>query len=389
MRGLIACSAVGLGLVVGLPYYGMPFFYDYFARPAAEGGFGWSRGGITLGLPLGTLITLVAGPWLVPWTAPRWALAGGTVACAAAMGLMGRMSGSLWEYYALWMLYMLGWSFAGPLVHQVVLTRRITEGRGSALALASLGVSGFGALSVRALAAPVTGTYGFRAALGAMGAAVALALPFVWAMTRGVDGATGAPARKGAAGAVWKDRAFWLLLSGSTCAIAALGAVSQHLKLIFAEAGYGPQSLLDRVYGETLLVMLIVGAAGRLTFGRLADRYPKGRVLTGAFVLMALAAPLLFRLQPPGAPYLFAVIFGFGMGVDFLLTPLLAAEQFGTARMAAAMGLILPVNTIGQTWFPYVISLVREGTGSYDVPLYVIFACALAGRLLMSRLPAR
>ena len=104
--------------------------------------------------------------------------------------------------------------------------------------------------------------------------------------------------------------------------------------------------------------------------------------------MIAIAVPLLFRLPPPGIPVFFAVLFGFGMGIDFLLTPVLAAEHFGTSAMPRVMGVILPVNTIGQTWFPYGVSLLREITGSYWTPLWTVFAFAVAGRLLMAMLPA-
>ena len=157
MTRLVACSAVVLGLVVGLPYYGMPFFYDYFERA-----YQWSRADVTLGLPLATLITLVAGPHLVPRLAPRTSLITGTLAAALAFLGMSVTGGSRPLYYALWILYMFGWTLAGPLVHQVILTRRILRARGSALALGSLGVSFFVAMSVRAFLGPVTATFGLE-----------------------------------------------------------------------------------------------------------------------------------------------------------------------------------------------------------------------------------
>ncbi len=385
MTRLVACSAIVLGLVVGLPYYGMPFFYDYFERA-----YRWSRADVTLGLPLATLITLIAGPYLVPRLAPRTSLLAGTLAAALAFLGMSYAGGSRSLYYAFWILYMLGWTVAGPLVHQVILTRRILRARGSALALGSLGVSFFGAMSVRAFLGPVTAAYGFETALRTLACAVLCALPFAILMVRDDPEAT-RPANHQSQSTnqpAIRTRTFWLLLCGSTCTIGALGAISQHLKLIFQEAGYAPQALLDRIYGETILIMLVIGAVGRLSFGWLADRYPKRHVLTAAFLLIAIAAPLLLRLTPPGIPILFAILFGFGMGIDFLLTPVLAAEHFGTSAMPRVMGVILPVNTIGQTWFPYGVSLLRETTGSYWIPLCTVFAFALLGRLLMAMLPA-
>src|SRR6185312_9882408 len=49
------------GIAVGIPYYNIGFFYDYFQRT-----YGWSRSEITLGFPIAALLTIWAGPLLVP-----------------------------------------------------------------------------------------------------------------------------------------------------------------------------------------------------------------------------------------------------------------------------------------------------------------------------------
>ena len=53
------------------------------------------------------------------------------------------------------------------------------------------------------------------------------------------------------------------------------------------------------------------------------------------------------------------------MGADYILIPLMAAEQFGVNTLARAMGIILPLNTIGQTWCPYLVSVLRQHYGNY------------------------
>ncbi len=77
------------------------------------------------------------------------------------------------------------------------------------------------------------------------------------------------------------------------------------------------------------------------------------------------------------------------MGADYMLIPLMAAQQFGVNTLARAMAVILPVNTIGQTWFPYFVSLLRENSPDYQVPLYTVFALAMVGALAIFLLPKR
>lgn len=52
------------------------------------------------------------------------------------------------------------------------------------------------------------------------------------------------------------------------------------------------------------------------------------------------------------------------------------------------MGVIVPVNTVGQTWFPSLVSVLWAASGSYTVPLVFTFVCVLAGRLALALLPA-
>jgi len=76
-------------------------------------------------------------------------------------------------------------------------------------------------------------------------------------------------------------------------------------------------------------------------------------------------------------------------GVFFpeLLVALLAADLFGPSRMGRALGVILPINNVGQTWFPSAVTLLWAATGGYTVPVWVTIACVLTGRVLLAMLP--
>jgi hypothetical protein len=70
-----------------------------------------------------------------------------------------------------------------------------------------------------------------------------------------------------------------------------------------------------------------------------------------------------------------------------MLIPLMAAEQFGVNSLARAMAVILPVNTIGQTWFPYFVSVLRDQAGNYTIAMGTVLAVALIGALAIAILP--
>ena len=69
---ITAAAVVTFGLSTGLPYYNMPFFYDYFQRA-----FGWPLPQITFGFPLAAILTF-GGPVLVPRFSPRKLIVLGT-----------------------------------------------------------------------------------------------------------------------------------------------------------------------------------------------------------------------------------------------------------------------------------------------------------------------
>ena len=63
---IVGASFLTFGIAVGLPYYNLPFFYDYFQNE-----FHWERPDITLGFPLAAILTLWVGPLVIPHFSPR------------------------------------------------------------------------------------------------------------------------------------------------------------------------------------------------------------------------------------------------------------------------------------------------------------------------------
>ena len=118
------------------------------------------------------------------------------------------------------------------------------------------------------------------------------------------------------------------------CSIAAVGGTNQHLKLYLS---------LDRGYSQgdaarIISLVLALSIAGRLLMGWLADRIPKKQVMLIIYLLVAASIPLLFLASFPGAMYAFAVVFGLGLGGEYLIIPLIAAELFGVKVLGRLLG---------------------------------------------------
>ena len=72
----------------------------------------------------------------------------------------------------------------------------------------------------------------------------------------------------------------------------------------------------------------------------------------GTYAQVAFAIPLLFLVTPetPEYAYVFGIVFGFAMGADYMLIPLMAADLFGLRSLAVAMSVIVPSDTVTQYW---------------------------------------
>ncbi len=381
------------GIAVGIPYYNMPFFFDYYKNT-----FHWPIHNITLGFPIAALLTLWVGPVLVPRFSPRKLIVAGTTLTFFAFLGFGSMNGNLWLYYAFWFLYTMGYILSGPIPHQIVISQWFRRNRGTAMGIAYVGVGVFGSIGSY-IVKPLTENLGFRNALMILGSLMFLAWPLALFVIRDKpadvgqfpDGDAQANADSGVAPrsfayllSKWQ---FWMLLVGSFCSIGAIGAINQHMKLVFRDAGFTDQSILNSVWRIASILILVSSIAGRLLIGRLADKFPMKYVMTATYFVVAATIPLLLMVAPPATPYVFAVIFGFAMGADYMLIPLMAAKQFGVNSLARAMAVILPINTIGQTWVPEGVSALREHFGSYSVAMGAVLTVAMVGAVAIALLP--
>jgi MFS family permease len=121
--------------------------------------------------------------------------------------------------------------------------------------------------------------------------------------------------------------------------------------------------------------------------GWLADRMTKKYVMVAAYIFVGAPIPLLYIVDQPSIPFLFAAAFGFGLGADFMLIPLMAAEVFGPNSLARVMGIILPVDSVGQTVFPFLLGYMYDQAGNYHAGLAVVFSLAMIGAGAIALLP--
>jgi len=383
---ITATAFLSLFAIVGIALYGLPFYYDYMVKE-----LGLSRTQVTSGnalskLIVGPLFGFFAG-WIVDRFGPRKLMLGGILMAGMALIGLGNMN-ALWMFYFFYLLNALGYVCAGPLPNQVLLSRWFDKSRGKAMGIAYLGIGLGGALVVQ-LSAFLARQFGWRTALGSLGfLIVVIAFPLAFFVKESPSGTpTGlkpsAPPQP--IGWVLRSPRFYLLMIGSMCSIGAVGGANQHLKLLLALDLH----FTDQQVANVASLVLISSLIGRVTMGWLADRFPKKYVMLLIYLIVAAGISLLFFAWAPGVIYVFAVVFGIGLGGDYMIIPLMAGELFGVTVLGRLMGIVLTADGVAEALAPLLVGRFRDQLGSYGVAFIVLLVLALVGSVAIALLPRK
>jgi MFS family permease len=381
-----ATSFFALFAIVGLALYGLPYYYDYMVRD-----FGWTRTQVTSGnalskLVVGPLFGFFAG-WIVDRFGPRRLMLVGIAMAGVALIGLGNMN-ALWMFYFFYLLNALGYVCAGPLPNQVLLTRWFDKSRGKAMGFAYLGI-GIGGFLVFQISKVLVPAVGWHKALTILGVLIiVIASPLVFFIKESPNPvASSGKSTTPTASMTWafKSPLFYLLAIGSMCSIGAVGGANQHLKLFMTL----DLRFTDGQAANVASLVLISSLIGRLLMGWLADHLPKKYVMMIIYLLVAGGISLLFFAKTPGVIYLFAVVFGIGLGGDYMIIPLMAAELFGVKIMGRLMGIVLTADGVAEALAPLLVARLRDKTSSYVIGFTVLVGLALIGSVAVALLPRK
>ena len=391
---IVAAAFLNLFLAVGVIFYGFPVFYSAFVKY-----LGFTRAQVTQGFLFGFLFAglpfgLLAGA-VIDRIGVRWVILTGVCMTGISLLLMGSIT-KLWQYEILCILQVLGYVLAGPISNQVLVTRWFRARRGRAMGYAYLGL-GLGGVVSPLLVDFLIRTIGWRHALEAIGLLIlAVLIPVgIW-ITRSTpadlglspDGIESSNASSNAPGTVPDDPVsaskgvaaairtvnFWLILAGATLVIGAIGAVIQHFILFLKDQGYSGTTA-----SRFSTALLASSLGGRVLVGYLADRFQKKNLMALFYLLIGASILMLSAAHQPAAIWAFAVVFGFSMGADYMLIPLVVAECFGASSLGKLLALIIMGYSLGQWGAPWIAGTIFDARHSYDLAWKIMAVAGLLG----------
>ncbi len=380
-----ATGFLSLFSLVGIMFYGLPFFYDFWYRE-----FGWSRTTITSGNAFAKIIVGFFGffaGWLIDRYGPRRLMLSGILMGGIALIGLSTVT-ALWQFYLFYIFNALGYMCGGPLPNQVLTARWFNKSRGKAMGFAYLGI-GIGGMLVPQIAKWLNLHFGWHQALMLLGIGmIAIAFPMAWIVKENPETLvkeSKPDEPKIPLNSVLKSRFFYLLMIGSMCSIGAVSGTSQNLKLFFN---------LDLKYSQSeaanvISLVLMASIFGRLLMGWLADKFPKKYVMILIYSFVAGSIPLLYFASSPGIIYLFAFIFGIGLGGDYMIIPLMAAELFGIKVMGRLRGRIVTADGIAEALSPMLAGWLRDRGGSYVHGFTALITLAVIGIIAVAMLPRK
>ena len=359
--------------------------------PEFQNLFGWSLTIITAGFTIQWLMSAAMSPvcgWLSDRYGVRRVMWGGGILFMLGMIMTGIMN-SWWEYY-LYFGLLLSWGMAA---FQVTLVSGVTLWfrRNLGLAMGILqGLQGLATAFLIGLVYLMFENWGWRITFWVPGIAGGIILLTLtrWFYNEPADrGITqyGAPAdepvRRLQNNAVAKLRAntffsqvqrtgaFWNLAT-----IHGLGCAGHNIILILLVAIAIDDGISKGVAAMVYLVLTLVSTATRFAVPVIADTIGSKWVMGVCFGLQTVPILILFVAGDSVMLYfLFAVLFGIGMGGEMTAFPIINRQYYADAPTGTAYGWQMMGAGFGMALGPVMAGVLRDLTGSYFSSLWLSF----------------
>ena len=176
--------------------------------------------------------------------------------------------------------------------------------------------------------------------------------------------------------------AFWNLIG-----IHFWGCVGHNIILIFLIAMAIDSGLSQGVAAGLFITLSVVSMITRFLVPVAADRMDSKGAMGVCFFLQTFPVLLLFVAQDAWTFYLFAVLFGIGLGGEMTAFPIINRQYYGNAPLGTVYGWQMFGVGIGMALGAWVGGFLWDLTGDFTATVALSFAMSLLGTLSIIALP--
>jgi MFS family permease len=346
--------------------------------------FGWSRARFAALGALPPIAGGLSGPfigWLIDRAGARIMMIGGAaliLLCDIALS----QANSFAQFGAIFFVAGLAFTAATLLPCSIVISNWFTSERGLAMGITFAGIP-LGGAGMTLVAGYVVGHYGWRVGYVAMGLPVAvIVVPALAAFLRErpsapVDAPPGVEPEEIVlpgleVGEALRSRSFWMIAVAQLLLTTSWVGMAAHYIPYIVGIGYTPATA-----AAIVSVSFILGTAGNLIIGLLADRLKGRMVIALACVSVAAGFMFLFAAARGGALAANMILCATVSGAPPVLMPMVVADSLGLRRLGSMLGITGISGTIGFAFGPVIAGRIFDVTGSYSDALWLFIAMSL------------
>ncbi|HEV7599270.1 MAG TPA: MFS transporter [Bradyrhizobium sp.] len=316
---------------------------------------------------------------------PRNCLLGGIIAMSVAAVMMGQVTAP-WQLYLANALLAVGWAGTSLGIITNTLGLWFDKKRGMAISLALNGAS-FGGIAGVPLLVAATARFGFSGAMMAAAIAMlALMIPVILVFVGRPPEPHGVAAGMPAAEALPASR----IRAKALRDVAFLTVSIAFALVLFAQVGFIVHliafldPLIGRAHAATAVALLTAMAVvGRVLFSTVIDRLNQRLASAISFASQAVALAIIIHSRDATLLIAACALFGFSVGNLITLPSLIVQREFDPRAFGVLVSLITAINQVTYAFGPGVIGLLRDASGSYDLPFYGCIALELVAAVLI------
>lgn len=257
----------------------------------------------------------------------------------------------------------------------ILLTSWFVKKRGLVISIASVGIS-LGGVVFSPIVERMISTYGWRVSYGVSGLIILATLPVILAVIRkspsekglkplGAGEAIAVKTKGSADGFTMKEAAaspiLYIFLIGIFCMTICTGA-SLQLAAYLTDIGYSGATA-----AKVMSSYMAVGIVSKLVLGQLIDKWGEKKAAMTVCSIGAASYLCLLGARNPVMLCLVILFYGVSTSITSVLPSLVTSRIFGTKDYSQIYGTVLSINRLGGAVGTFVLSLMFDLTGNYNV----------------------